>query len=109
MGLAGASAADTIGQVMRAQGSALAVSQGVERPLTAGSIVARDDTLKTGADGSRLEVRLIDGASLSLGENATLRVNDLVFNATDASRSKLSLFCARRLSDGYGPDQCGGW
>jgi hypothetical protein len=90
--LASASAADTVGQVIRAQGTVLAVSQGEERALAPGSIVARDDTLETRGAGSRLEIRLIDGAQLALGENASLRVDDLVFNASDASRSRLSLF-----------------
>lgn len=85
------SATDTAGQVTRAQGQTLAVSQGQNRPLNQGGIVASDDTLVTLED-SRLEVRLIDGALLTMGENGSLRITSLVFNQANGSASRLSLF-----------------
>ncbi len=84
-------AADTIGQVTRTKGEALAMAQSGNRRLVQGAIVARDDTLVT-LDDSRLEARLIDGAMLTLGANANLRVNALVFNQVDSAASRLALF-----------------
>ncbi|NNE25162.1 MAG: hypothetical protein HKN11_21385 [Rhizobiales bacterium] len=85
------SAADTAGKVTRAQGETFAKAQDGNRRLAAGGIVASDDTLVT-LDDSRLAVRLVDGAELTLGANANLRINNLVFNQADATRSRLALF-----------------
>ena len=84
-------AADTVGKVSRAQGETFAKAPDGNRRLTGGAIVASDDTLVTLED-SRLAVRLVDGAELTLGANATLRVNNLVFNQADAGQSRLALF-----------------
>lgn len=83
-------AGDTVGKATRVQGQALAKAEDANRTLSRGSIVARDDTLVTLQD-SRLTVRLVDGAELTLGANASLQVNDLVFNQTDPSQSRLAL------------------
>ena len=84
-------AADTVGKVTRAQGQAFAKADDGNRRLSKGGIVARDDTLTTLED-SRLAVKLVDGADLTLGANATLRIDNLVFNQADASKSRLALF-----------------
>ena len=72
-------ASETIGQVTRTQGQAMAIVKGDNRTLAVGSIISHDETLKTFAD-ARLEVRLVDGTVLTLGENATLRMSEMVFN-----------------------------
>lgn len=85
------SAEDTVGRVTRAQGETFAAASDGNRPLSQGGIVARNDTLVTLQD-SRLAVRLVDGADLTLGANARLKVNKLVYNQADANRSRLILF-----------------
>jgi hypothetical protein len=84
-------ASDTVGKATRVQGEAFAKADDGNRQLSDGGIVAHDDTLVTLKD-SRLAVRLVDGADLTLGANATLRINNLVFNHADASKSRLALF-----------------
>ena len=85
-----AAAADVVGQVTRTQGTAMAVVGGGNRLLTPGAVVNRDETLVTFAD-SRLEVRLADGSSLTLGENASLRIDGFVF-ASRQPGNQLALF-----------------
>ncbi len=85
-----AQAAGTVGQVTRTQGQSMTVANGDNRALAQGAVVAQDETLVTLKD-SRLAVRLIDGTELTLGENARLRVNSLVFNQAERS-NQLALF-----------------
>ena len=86
-----AQSSNTAGQVIRAQGQAMAISGGENRVLQPGSIVAMDDTLVT-LENSRVEIKLIDGTTLTLGEKATLRINALIFNQSDAAVSRLAIF-----------------
>ncbi|MBI4185059.1 MAG: FecR domain-containing protein [Proteobacteria bacterium] len=72
-------AADMAGDVTRVQSDARALSAGAERRLKAADPVFVADQLRTGA-GSRLEVRLADGTSLTLGERAEVTVDSLVFD-----------------------------
>ncbi len=83
-------AGETIGQVTRTQGHAMAIAGGENRTLAQGAIVARDDTLVTLQD-SRLELRLADYTVLTLGENATLRIGALVFNVAQTP-NRLAVF-----------------
>ena len=83
-------ASETIGQVTRTQGQAMAIAGGENRTLAVGSIVSHDETLKTFDDG-RLEVKLVDGTVLTLGENATLRMTEMVFNQA-GQPNQLALF-----------------
>lgn len=71
--------AETIAQVTRTQGQAMVVSNGETRALAQGAVIEDDETLVT-LDDSRLELKFIDGTVLTLGANATLRIDTYVFN-----------------------------
>ncbi len=73
-------AAERVGEVTRIQKQADATTEGAIRELDTGSPVHLDDEVRTGA-GARLEITLIDGTALTLGENATLVVDTFVFAA----------------------------
>ncbi len=83
-------AADVVGQVTRTQGTAMAVMDDGNRLLASGAVVNRDETLVTFA-GGRLEVRIADGTVLTLGENASLRVDSFVFSSSQPG-NRLALF-----------------
>ncbi|GAB3458909.1 FecR family protein [Insolitispirillum peregrinum] len=72
-----AEARQVVGTVDRIQGTASALYNAEERPLAVGAEVYQDDALNTGAD-ARLQVTLIDGSQLTLGENAGMLVSDLI-------------------------------
>jgi hypothetical protein len=68
-----------VGAVSRAQASAEALRDGGIHPLDSGSAVHQGDELRTGK-GARLEVRLLDDTTLTLGEDARVVVDDFVFD-----------------------------
>jgi hypothetical protein len=83
LGLAAAGAAhaqdgEVAGTVVRLKASAIAVQDAVPRILSVGSPVLIGDVLSTGK-GARLEVRMIDGAVMTLGERTSFVVIDYVF------------------------------
>lgn len=66
------------GTVARIQGNALAVRNAVPRVLTVGEAIQIGDVLSTGAD-SRLEVKMIDDATFTLGAETAFVVVDYTF------------------------------
>lgn len=73
MSLTPAHAADVAGTVARLQGSATAALAGSSRDLTEGAPLQFGDRIMTGA-ASRLEMRMHDGAVITLGENANFTI-----------------------------------
>ncbi len=66
------------GTVARIQGNALAVRNAVPRVLTVGEAIQIGDVLSTGID-SRLEVKMIDDATFTLGAETAFVVVDYTF------------------------------
>lgn len=69
-----------IGKVTRLEGSATETLQSGPVAIEAGSYVHQDADLATG-DAARIEIVFIDGSQLTLGENARIKLDSLVFNA----------------------------
>lgn len=76
---AGIADAAPAGSVLRVQGRAEALAPDGARALVPGGGVATGETLRTGEE-SRLEVRLLDGTVLTLGAEAHLVVDQLVYD-----------------------------
>jgi hypothetical protein len=76
--LAAAATRPEIGEVTRVQGQASASFGGETRVLAAGDAIYFRDLLSTGR-AARLSVRLDDGSTLRLGENARLSADSFVF------------------------------
>jgi hypothetical protein len=68
-----------VGAVSRIQASGEALRDGGIHPLGSGSAVHQGDELRTGK-GARLEVRLLDDTTLTLGESARVLIDDFVFD-----------------------------
>lgn len=86
-----AQAAQVAGQVIKLKGSAMISGEKGERTLSVGSDVMVDEALSTG-QGSRLQVKFLDGSEMTLGENALIVVDELVFDpATDQKAQTLDI------------------
>ncbi len=85
-----ARAADSVGDVSRQKEDASARLESVRRALHPDAPVYMGETLTTGRD-ARLEVILGDGATLTLGENAAMLLDELVVTP-ETSSGTLSLF-----------------
>lgn len=70
---------EQVGNVDRVQNTVNAIYADVNRSLTASDPVWFKDLLKTGPD-ARLAVTLVDDSSLTLGENASLKVDAFVYS-----------------------------
>ncbi len=68
---------DVAGAVVRLKGSAIAMQDAVPRVLKAGAKILRGDVISTGP-GARLEIRMIDGAVMTLGEKTIFVVIDYI-------------------------------
>ncbi len=68
-----------IGSVSRQQASATAIRDGRPVALSPNAMVHEDDELQTGP-GARLELTLLDGTKLTMGENSTLVVDKFVYD-----------------------------
>jgi len=68
---------DVAGTVVRLQGSAIAMQDAVPRPLKVGAKVQRGDVISTGK-ASRLEMKMLDDAVMTLGERTVFVVIDYV-------------------------------
>jgi hypothetical protein len=79
----------TVGAVDKVQASVDATQAGETRALAANSDVYFRDRCHSG-EGARLQATLKDGAQVTLGENATLVVDDFVYDPF-RSRGELSL------------------
>lgn len=71
-------AAEVVGAVERLKGPASRTGSSGEVVLTAGGQILDGDVLKTG-NGSRMIVRFQDESTLTLGENAEVLVDDLIY------------------------------
>ncbi len=68
---------DVAGTVVRLQGSAVAMQDAVPRPLKVGAKVLRGDVISTGK-ASRLEMKMLDDAVMTLGDRTVFVVIDYV-------------------------------
>ncbi len=84
-----AQSALTVGTVLQTQRDCSAVQAGTSRVLDADGPVYFQDLLRTGP-GARLASRLADGSELTLGENASILVDEFVY-APDIGGGRLDL------------------
>lgn len=85
-GPAAAAERPTVGQVKQVQGAATAEHAATSRPLNAEAPLLFKDLLVTG-EGARLLAGLKDGTELTLGENAQLEINKLIYDPASADNS----------------------
>jgi len=74
-----AGAADPAGHVTRIKGEASVASGGDRRALAQGAAVFASDTVATGKD-ARLELSMIDGTKVTLGDDSELLIDDYVYS-----------------------------
>lgn len=74
-----ARAADPAGHVTRIRGEASVVSASDRRDLVQGAAIFAGDTVTTGKD-ARLELTMMDGARITLGDDSELRIDDYVYS-----------------------------
>jgi FecR protein len=82
------SAAAIIGTVVKLTGNATAIRNGVVVTLNIGDKVYKGDVVQSGSD-SALGVSFIDGTAFSLGSNARMVLNDMVYDPNGSSNSSL--------------------
>lgn len=68
-----------IGAVSKVRPAATIASRGTNMPAKSGMAVHHKDMLTTGAK-ARLEVHLVDNTKITLGEKATLTIDEFVYN-----------------------------
>lgn len=85
-------AANLAGKVDRQKGEASRTGVGKASPLNVGSPVFVGDLIITGA-GARLIIELNDKATLTLGENAKIAINEMIYtpDRTDRSANQQSI------------------
>ncbi|MBR1279282.1 VCBS domain-containing protein, partial [Bradyrhizobium sp. AUGA SZCCT0283] len=83
-----ASAATIIGTVVKLTGDATAVRNGVVVVLNIGDKVYKGDVVQSASD-SALGISFIDGTAFSLGPNARMVLNDMVYDPNGSSNSSL--------------------
>jgi hypothetical protein len=83
----------TVGAVDKVQAQVEATQAGQTRPLVVNSDVYFRDRCHS-TDGARLQATLKDGTQLTLGENATLVVDEFIYDPS-MSRGALSLSVIR--------------
>jgi len=88
-----AAAQDVVGVVERIAGQASRTGVEGPSPLALGSPVHRQEGIRT-ATGSRLLIRFIDNSTLTLGEEAQIFIDDLVFSREDgaAQSQRIDIF-----------------
>lgn len=86
----GALAADEAGTVSRLRGTATARSSDTTRALTAGATVFVGDLIETGA-ASRVELTLLDGAVMTLGDNSSLLIDQYLVSASGGGTGALKV------------------
>jgi len=72
------------GKVVKMKGSALAIQDAVPRVLALGSEIFTGDVISTGK-GARLEMHMVDGTEMTLGERTQFVVVDFVFRDKDSN------------------------
>lgn len=100
----------TVGQVDRVQGAVTASQAQTARPLATASALLFKDLLQTGAE-ARLAATLIDGTALTLGEEARLLIDELVYDPAGGSGKLLLnvvagafLFVGGKIEEAAGAD-----
>ncbi|MGV6816578.1 MAG: FecR family protein [Thiotrichales bacterium] len=84
-----ANAGEKVGTITRAEGACSARSAEQIRSLHQGDVILFQDTLST-ASGAALTGQLSDQSEVTLGENASLKIDRLVFDP-DSERGRLEL------------------
>lgn len=84
-----AAAATRVGQVSRILHTAQAVTEGDTHDLSANSDIHLNDVIMTGED-ARLEITFTDGTLVTLGENASLVIDNFVYQPS-ANQSLVDL------------------
>ncbi len=79
-------AAETIGAASKVEGTATATNNAATRTLEVAAPVLKDDQLAT-AEKSRLEVTFNDGTMLTMGEGATVKVSQFVYQQDGQSNA----------------------
>ncbi len=74
-----APAAEPAGEVTRFKGAAIATAGGDSRALRAGSQVFVGDKISTAA-ATRLEMRMLDGAVITLGDHTFIEVDEFLYD-----------------------------
>ncbi|MEK9752651.1 MAG: FecR family protein [Rhodospirillaceae bacterium] len=72
----------------RIQGAGMAMQNALPRPLKTGDTILAGDVLSTGKD-ARLEVTMIDGTVLTLGEKAVMVVSEFVMGNQPNAAARL--------------------
>jgi hypothetical protein len=75
-------------QITGLRGSATLVHSGVRAAVVSGMVLSTGDTITTQA-GARVKLRFADGSEVRLGENATLRIEAVTFDAAAGTRNIL--------------------
>ena len=88
--VAGATAAELAGEVTRFKGAAIATAGGDSRPLGSGSQVFVGDKISTAAD-TRLEMRMLDGAVITLGDHTFIEVDEFLYDPGTQGSATLDL------------------
>lgn len=83
-----AAAAQSIGHVVKLNGSADVVRNGVAVTLNIGDNVFKGDVVQCGADSS-LGLSFVDGTAFSLSSNARMVLNEMVYDPLGSSNSSL--------------------
>ena len=81
-------AANPIGRVEKATGSAIAIRNGVPVTLNVGDLVYQGDVVQT-RSGSSLGIGFIDGTAFSLSANARMVLNEMVYDPNGSTNSSL--------------------
>lgn len=84
-----ASAQTEIGKVTRLQGAATETMDGQSRALGAGGLIHEDGVVETGAE-ARIEIVFVDGSTMTLGEEARMVMDELVYNVATADSGAVS-------------------
>lgn len=80
---------DEVGKVTRLQGGATQTLENAAQPLEAGSLIRAGGVVETGAD-SRLQIVFIDGSQMTLGAEARLVMDELVYNVAASEAGAVS-------------------
>ncbi|MGB0681800.1 MAG: FecR family protein [Magnetovibrionaceae bacterium] len=81
---------EIVGTVSKLTGNAVAMQNAIPRPLAKGQVIQEGDVLSTGP-GSKIEVAMIDGGVLQLGEGAIFIVMEYVYGATKENKAIMRL------------------
>ncbi len=83
-----ADAAQVIGHVMKLEGSASVIRNGVTVELNVGDAVQKGDVVQTGSDSS-IAMTLIDGTAFGMQSNARMVLSEMVYDPNGSSNSSL--------------------